>query len=472
MNLVQQRKDVRFYSMKRILLFIVVLAGCSPSLTHSTTGKTDPNPRPDWLNSKPPEDIYYIGIGHSTKNETNNFIQEAKKSALEDLISDIKVNVSSTSVLSQIDANKEFQEKYEQIIKTKVADDIQEFEQVDSWQDDRNYWVYYRLSKKRYKEIKDEQKRNAVTLALDFFTKAKQSERGDDLVQALGFYFQGFRAIEKYLSEPIQLDFEGKSILLTNEIYSNMQLLLDKIQITADPAEIIVNRRVAESGQTVTAKSVLKKTGKPVAALPLAATFEKGAGIVFPDYKTDPRGQTKILITKISARDIEQTVSVKVNLLAFSGQDSTDVSSLVARKMAVPKANILLKVQRPLVYLTSIEKNFGLDKPNKQLTNQLRNFITSSGFEITDDKKKAELWMDVNSDSEKGVTSGSIYITYVTAIIRVVTLRDNKEIYATTLDRIKGYSLDYDRSSQEAYNKSMDILEREKMPELLNTILQ
>ena len=80
--------------------------------------------------------------------------------------------------------------------------------------------------------------------------------------------------------------------------------------------------------------------------------------------------------------------------------------------------------------------------------------------------------MDVNADSEKGAASGSIYITYVTAIIRVVTLKDNKEIYATTLDRVKGYSLDYDRSSQEAYNKSMDILEKEKMPELLNTILQ
>jgi len=106
------------------------------------------------------------------------------------------------------------------------------------------------------------------------------------------------------------------------------------------------------------------------------------------------------------------------------------------------------------------------------LTNRLRNFITSSGFEISSEKSKAELWMDVSANSEKGAVSGSIYITYVTAVIRVVTLKDGKEIYATTLDRIKGYSLDYDRSSQEAYNKSMEILEREKMPQLLNTILQ
>jgi len=53
-----------------------------------------------------------------------------------------------------------------------------------------------------------------------------------------------------------------------------------------------------------------------------------------------------------------------------------------------------------------------------------------------------------------------------------VELPSNKEIYATTLDRIKGYSLDYERSSQEAYNKSLEVLDSEKLPELLNAILQ
>jgi hypothetical protein len=80
--------------------------------------------------------------------------------------------------------------------------------------------------------------------------------------------------------------------------------------------------------------------------------------------------------------------------------------------------------------------------------------------------------LDVDANSEKGAVSGSIFITYVTAVIRVSSVKDNKEIYATTLDRIKGFSLDYERSSQEAYNKSLDVLEKEKLPELLNSILQ
>lgn len=460
------------YSVKYFILPLFLFVACSPSVNTSLKTDLQQTPKPGWLSAKPPQDTYYIGIGHAVKDGTNNYIQEAKKSALEDMVSEIKVNVSSTSILSQIDANKEFQEKYEQIIKTTAADEIEEFEQVDAWEDQKNYWLYYRLSKQRYKEIKDEQKRNAVTLALDFFTKAKQSERSGQNVQALGFYFQGFRSVEKYLAEPIRLEFEGKEILLTNEIYANIQQLLDKMQLIADPSEIALNRRMAQNDIAVNIKANYKDSKKAIADLPLKATFEKGAGDVFPDYKTAENGQTKILITKISSRDLEQTVGVKVNLLAFAGQDASDIYALIAQKLDVPKANILLKVQRPLVYLTAVEKSLGVDKANQQLTNRIKNYLTNSGFEFTDNKSKAELTLDVNSNSEKGSQSGSIFITYVTAVIRVASAKDNKEIYATTLDRIKGYSLDYERSSQEAYNKSLESLEKEKLPELLNAILQ
>ena len=428
--------------------------------------------KPAWLSAKPAEDVYYIGIGHSVKDGTNNYIQSAKKSALEDLISEIKVNISSSSALTSLDVNKEFTEKYEQIINTTAADELEEFEQVDSWEDDRNYWLYYRLSKQRYHEIKEQKKRDAVSLALDFFTKAKTSERAGQIVESLSFYFQGFRAIEKYLGEPIRIEFEGKEILLTNEIIASIQHQLDNITITNSPNALEINRRVAMSGQPVMTRVTYKDSGKPVADLPLNAMFEKGSGDVFPTYKSDAGGSAKILLTKITARDLEQSMAVRVDLLAFAGQDASDVYKLVAQKLAVPTANVVMKVQRPLVYVSAQEKSLGVDKSTRQVTNKIKNYLATAGFEFTDNKNLSELWVDIQADSEKGSASGSIFITYVTAIIKVATTKDNKEIYATTIDRIKGYSLDYERSSQEAYNKSIDALEKEKLPELLNAILQ
>lgn len=456
-----------------ILLLILVCVSCDAQRKSKKKAKADPEPaRPAWLSAKPAEDIYYVGIGHSIKDGTNNYIQSAKKSALEDLISEIKVNVSSSSVLTSIDVNKEFSEKYEQIINTTVADELEEYEQVDSWEDERNYWLYYRLSKQRYHDIKEQQKRDAVSLALDFFTKAKQSERAGSTVESLGFYFQGFHAIEKYLAEPIRLEFEGKEILLTNEIIASIQHQLDNIVITNTPNAFDINRRVAQSGQAILTKATYKDSGKPVIDLPLKATFEKGSGDVFPTYKTDVGGTAKILLTKITSRDLEQSMAVRVDPLAFAGQNASDIYTLIAAKMVVPTANVVMKVARPLVYVSAQEKSLGTDKSTRQVTNKIKNYLATAGFEFTDDKNLSELWVDVKSDSEKGSATGSIYITYVTAIIKVATTKDNKEIYATTLDRVKGYSLDYERSSQEAYNKSIESLEKEKLPELLNAILQ
>lgn len=448
--------------------------GCTPAITQKQKkkGKVDPNPKPAWMAAKPPQDSYYIGIGNSKKAFGVNHLQVAKNSALKDLVSEIKVNISATSALSTIEANREFHEKYEQIIQTAVADEIEEFEQVGVWEDALDYWVCYRLSKARYKEIKEKQKRDAVALALDFFTKAKQAERNNETVLALGFYYQGFRAIEKYLAEPIRLEFEGKEILLTNEIISNMQLLMDKLKLTATPSEIQINRRVDQSAQSVIVKLEEKSGNRPISGMPLRANFLKGSGDVFPDYKTDVAGQAKILLTKISSRELEQTVGVYVNLLTFAGNNPSEIYSLVSAKMVVPRAEVLMKVQRPVVYLTANEKSLGVNKSNNQMSNKIRNYLANNGFEFTDEKAKADFLMDISADSEKGSVSGSIYVTYVTAVIRVATASNNKEIYATTLDRIKGYSLDYERSSQEAYNKSLETLEKEKLAELLNAILQ
>ena len=462
--------------MKYFIIFcFALLIGCAPATSQSKSKKKkkkDDNPQPAWLAAKPDVADYYVGIGHASKDGQNNYIQEAKKSALEDLISEIKVNVSSSSVLSQLDDGKGFQQKYQQMVQTNAADEIEDFEQVDVWQDDRNYWVYYRLSKQHYKDIKEQQKRDAVTLGLDFFTKARQAENNNDPVTALGFYYQGFRAVEKYLAEPLQIQFQGQTILLTNEIIADMQLLLDKMQLTVSPSQFVVNRIVAQSGQAVVAKVVDKNSKTSISGLPLLASFEKGAGDVFPDYKTGDDGQAKILLTKIDARDLEQTLAVKVNVLKFAGDNPSEIYSLIAQKINAPKALVVMSVQRPLVYLSSIEKNLGANTTNTQVTNKVKNYLANAGFEFTTDKKKAELVLDINSNSEKGTVSGSIFITYATSVIRVSSVKDDKEIYATTLDRIKGYSLDYERSSQDAFSKLLDSLNNQTLPEMLNAILQ
>ena len=453
--------------MSRIFtFFFLVFLACSP--------KVQPvDPKPAWLSGQLNEPRYYTGVGHSFKNGTNNYVQASKKSALDDLISQIKVTVSTTSILSTFEQNrKDFQETYEQIIQTTAADEIEEFELVGAYEDDQNYWVYYRLSKERYRQIKEEQKRNAVALATDFFMKAKQAEQNSERLQALGFYFQAFRSVEKYLGDAIPVSLDGIEVLLTNEIYASITSLLDKIQVQVDPVEMLINRRLNLNTQSVTARVSFKDSQQPAKFFPLSAAFEKGQGDVFPDYQTDELGNAKILINKIASRELEQRVGVKLNLEAINSSGNSVIYGLILSTIKTPSSQIILKVQRPVVYLTGTEKTLGSSTSNNQISNRLKNLLTNSGFEFTNDYRSADLFMEVTSDSEKGSISGSIYITFLTGVIKVTDAREGKEIYSTTLNRIKGYGLDYDRSSQDAYTKAIETLEKERITELLNNVLQ
>jgi hypothetical protein len=450
------------------LILLIILSGCSKKVA-----APDPEAlKPSWLKSEPFTSGYYTGVGHSRKDGTNNYVQAAKKSALDDLASQIKVIVSSTSLLSQFESGKEFTEQYQQIIQTQALEEIEDFELVDAYEDPSNYWVYYRLSIAKYKQKKEEQRRNATLLATDYLKQAKEADKSGDRLVALSFYFQAFKALEKHLEEPIRAVIEDREVLLTNEIYASIQNLLEKIQLKADPSELSVNRRIQQTGQTILIKSFYKDLNRPAPNLALNAAFVKGSGDVFPTYKTNEFGEAKILINKIGSKDLEQSLSIKLDIDALSGGEKSKVYSLVARTLNTPVVQVALKVQRPLVFLTSEEKTLGSGKNYYQISNKLKNLLANNGFEFTNEKSAADLWFDVRSDSEKGAVSGSIYVTYLTGIIRVSTVKDGKEIYQTTLDRIKGYGLDYDKSSVDAYNKALDSLEKEKIDELISTVLQ
>ena len=454
--------------MKRLYIIVLILASCSPKVQ-----TPDPESlKPSWLKASPNQNGYYTGIGHSTKTGSNNYVQAAKKSALDDLVSEIKVNVSSTSILNQSEVGRKLTEQYEQIIKTTAADEIEEFELVDSWEDANNYWVYYRLSVARYRQIKEEQKRNATILSTDFLLKGKEEDKRGNRLQALSYYFQALRSVEKYLGEAIPVAFEGREILLGNEIYASLQRGLNNIEIHVQPTSIKVNRRVSNSAHPVVAAAKYVDSGAPATGLPLKASFVKGSGDVFPAYKTDDKGEVRILISKIGSKELEQTVGVSIDIQALSGTSETPIYTLVVDMLNVPGDNVALGVERPIVYLTSDERSFGLDKQHDQIANRLKNLLVNNGFEFTESRNAADLWCDIQSDAEKGSVTGSIYVTYLTSVIKVLAVKEGREIYATTLDRVKGYGLDYDKSSTDAYNKAIEALEKEKIDELLNTVLQ
>lgn len=104
----------------------------------------------------------YIGVGFAEKGKGTNYQIEAKKNALYDLTSEIKVNISSNSVLYTVQNNSNFNENFNSLIKLSNTDNIEGYTLVDSYENDKQYWVYYQLDKQEYANLKA-QKNNRLS---------------------------------------------------------------------------------------------------------------------------------------------------------------------------------------------------------------------------------------------------------------------------------------------------------------------
>ncbi len=179
------------------------------------------------------------------------------------------------------------------------------------------------------------------------------------------------------------------------------------------------------------------------------------------------------MLNKIGSKDLEQTVGVKVDIDVLSGSGNSPIYSLIAKTLNVPHAQVVLKVQRPVVYVTAEERSLGSTRSTQQITNKLKNLLANNGFEFTDNKPSADLWFDVKSDSEKGTVSGSIYITYLTGVIKVMAVKEGKgDLCHHTGPRKRLWPGLRSLERGLPTIKLLETLEKDKISELLDTVLQ
>lgn len=274
--------------------------------------------QPEWVTNKPNSPLHYTGIASAGKNNMN-YQSIAKRNALDDLLSEIRVTVQSVSILNQMDNNGIFREEWQSIIKSTVADEIENLELVATYEDEANYWVYYRILKEEYASQKQRNREQAQKMALQFFEKAKDVERTKDYVTAIDFYLQSLLAIKAYWGENIEVTYQGKSIFLAIECYTQLQRLLDSIHLMPDASLITFSSRIESKVLMVKAKDT---QNLPVAKVPLAVTYLPQRGQQ-KNYFTNESGDASITLSLAGGMDFNQ-LEVILNLKNFSKGSSDD----------------------------------------------------------------------------------------------------------------------------------------------------
>ena len=273
---------------------------------------------PEWISNRPASDAHYIGIAPASKNNTS-YRKIAKRNALDDLLSEIRVTVQSVSILNQMDKNGTFKEEFESIIKSTVADEIENLELVDTYEDEEQYWVYYRISKEEYANQKLRNRARAQKLALQFFEKAQNAEGEKNYVTAIDFYLQSLLAIKAYWGENIEVDYQGKSIFLSIESYTQLQRLLDQINLLPEVSNIAFSSRTENKSLAI---KVEDQDNNPVSKIPLQVAYLPQRDQV-KNYFTQENGEANITISPSGISNFDQ-IEIMLNLKNFSKGNADD----------------------------------------------------------------------------------------------------------------------------------------------------
>jgi hypothetical protein len=315
---------------------------------------------PAWVSNRPNNGFKYVGIGFSEKGRSPSYQMEAKKNALYDLASEIKVNISSNSVLYTVQNSNSFNENFNSLIKLSNSDNIEGYTLVDSYENDKQYWVYYQLDKEEYAKQKALKKQQTINKASNFIAASFYDEKNQDFSSALKKRIQAFGVLTPYLSEEINFDpaqTEGlKNVLdLTNLIQNQLQ------SITVAPSKMIPELKPYQALYDPLKFKLQIKNKLPLQNFPLAVLSEEDRVDISESTSTDQQGEIQLKIQSVEPLNQYVTFALSPDITTLMGTDSVSRAGVALLKQFIqtPALKVQANVTQVTIFVDAVEKNFG-----------------------------------------------------------------------------------------------------------------
>ncbi|MFZ4619616.1 MAG: LPP20 family lipoprotein [Bacteroidota bacterium] len=445
--------------------FLFVTSLCFIISLLSAQGK-----RPDWVEKRPNSPGYYHGVGVVPKNgTTSEYLQRAKDAALNDIAQQIVVSINASQKSSISEKLGDFSEEYQSAVQTSTKADLEGVEAVDTWDGGDQYWVYHRLSIAEYKRLQAEKLKKATALALDFYGKAKNAEKANNIGESLQGYMQALSAAEKFLGETMEVQYGTTKIFLVNEIFTSIQSVLNTVELKAKNPKVDaqVGKPLRVPLEVAVTNSV---TAAPVSNFPVHYAFIRGSGDIVSSSRSDKNGTASTQIAKVAATDKLQLVKAEADPAALLGEGVSPVIMALVKSFNLPMVRFTMNVVSLSIAFETEESLLGSPLKLPRIEPMLKNTLSSQGFSFVDDPSKANILISIKANGRDGGEYSGMYSVYVDANISVTDLNSGEEIYKTSFNNVKGVSINSDKAGMKAYDEIAADLQKKVIPKILEQI--
>ena len=435
------------------------------------------NKKPSWVSQRPINELYYVGVGIAPKaNSTQSYQQAAKKEALNDLISEIKVTVSSNSVLQSLQNNAEFKQQFESQVKITALNEIENYEVVDSWENADYFWIYMRLSKAQYAEMRRKRMQSAINRAEDYLARADELNLTNNYVQILRLKLKALATLQEYLNEDLQSDYKGKNVYLVNEIISSIQSQLYKITVQSNSLSLMgkVGKPIQHpfDVHVFFADTSAGKLG--VQYLPMKMNVEQGKMDFGAQTQTDQQGIASFSVARILARDPIQLIRLSADVQGIIKTDSVNFTlQNVLKNIDEPGTSIRVSVAPIKMYIETDEQNLSQKMNMHPLETYLKKNLVNAGCNFVSSKEEADYVLRLTANTKGlGIIWGNMQSVALNLWVSLVDNKNNAEIFKDGLQDLKGFQTTPETAGLDAYKTAEQQLAKGIFPRLLNELLK
>lgn len=428
--------------------------------------------QPNWVKEEPTSTQYYIGVAEAIKSgNTTKYRDKARDLALSRLASQIEVNVStiSESTIRKIGGN--VQDFFSLIAKSEARHTIEEYEVVDTWEDENKYWVYLRVSKAEYQEKLSRKTATMTTRVYTAYKSGLQQYSNQNYAAALSSFVKGIEDAVPYLARLEPINYDGKPVDLFSELEFSLQSLLDELRIE----RISGPSNVAKSNQPTNTPFLVKITDKnttrPVEGVPVEFLFGNGndGEIESPVY-THRNGVAESRLLKVSTRQKILSIGAKISVLNLVENPSDSLIQRILNGFNNPEVKYNIRVSGVPVFIENTEVFLGKASNKYKVGRLVREQLTRSGLTVTEDLNDATFYIEVMVTTREGSETDGLFSSFCDIEIRVMNVVTGKETASYSLTDIKGLDFSYKEAGEVAINASIDSLRNEIINKLINSV--
>ena len=362
------------------------------------------------------------------------------------------MQVNSESVLSTLQVNNWVEESFASNITSTVAEDLEGYTLVGSFEDDNNAHVYYRLSKADYARIQAERKRVALGIAYGHFLDAERFSSEGSIPLAIERYLLGLDAMSKYLAEENPyVGEDGVEFFLDRALLNGLTDGITKFELECMHELIDVT---LSDNYTRTIKVSASHGGIYVGGVPLSYKYSRGRVPIRGQTTTSGDGLATIILNGFYPGTVHSMLEVELDVQGLVSilQPLSPLKPLVENLNSAPLI-IPIELEAPKIRVVGTEKLFGKKVKNKSLIPAIKAALIEQGVDVVDSSVGDALVLRVQADTRIGGEGRGFYTAYLNATF---SLKDSEGslVMQKTLDNVKGVQTERKRAGEEAYRKA------------------